>query len=60
MDVVALSVKVKYLAYLNPLKNNRVESKMNLNKVWIWEQGVSKNGNPLQYSCLENPRDRGA
>lgn len=42
MDVVALSVKVKYLAYLNPLKNNRVESKMNLNKVWIWEQGVSK------------------
>ena len=35
MDVVALSVKVKYLAYLNPLKNNRVESKMNLNKVWI-------------------------
>ena len=42
MDVVALSVKVKYLAYLNPLKNNRVESKMNLNKVWIQEQGVSK------------------
>lgn len=42
MDVVTLSVKVKYLAYLNPLKNNRVERKINLNKVWIWEQGVSK------------------
>ena len=42
MDVVALSVKVKYLTYLNPLKDNRFESKMTLNKIWIWEQGVSK------------------
>ena len=25
--------------------------------VWIVGEG---NGNPLQYSCLENPRDRGA
>ena len=25
--------------------------------VHIWEKG---NGNPLQYSCLENPLDRGA
>ena len=42
MDVVALSVKVKYLTYLNPLKDNRFESKMTLNKIWIWEQDVSK------------------
>jgi len=30
---------------------------------WIPEQGQSPgggNGNPLQYSCLENPMDRGA
>ena len=25
--------------------------------VWIVGEG---NGNPLQYSCMENPRDRGA
>ena len=24
------------------------------------EQGGEENGNPLQYSCLENPRDGGA
>ena len=23
-------------------------------------KGILKNGNPLQYSCLENPMDRGA
>ena len=35
---------------------------MTLNNVWneiIIENGEG-NGNPLQYSCLENPRDGGA
>ena len=27
--------------------------------VWGWSPG-ERNGNPLQYSCLENPMDRGA
>ena len=25
-----------------------------------WESPGEGNGNPLQYSCLENPKDRGA
>ena len=25
-----------------------------------WEYPGERNGNPLQYSCLENPMDRGA
>ena len=32
-------------------------------KIWIWSLGLfpgGGNGNPLQYSCLENPMDRGA
>ena len=29
--------------------------------MWVWSLGwVEGNGNPLQYSCLENPMDRGA
>ena len=28
---------------------------------WVWEDSAGGgNGNPLQYSCLENPMDRGA
>ena len=29
---------------------------------WVWNFNASRegNGNPLQCSCLENPRDRGA
>ena len=30
---------------------------------WIFASGISPgewHGNPLQYSCLENPKDRGA
>ena len=26
----------------------------------VWEEPLRKDGNPLQYSCLENPMDRGA
>ena len=26
----------------------------------LWDQYGEGNGNPLQYSCLENPMDRGA
>ena len=30
--------------------------------LWVWEDPdpVEGNGTPLQYSCLENPTDRGA
>ena len=27
--------------------------------MWVWSPG-ERNGNPLQYSCLENPMNRGA
>ena len=27
---------------------------------WVWKIPRGGNGNPLQYSCLENPMDRGA
>ena len=27
---------------------------------WSWEIPEGEHGNPLQYSCLENPMDRGA
>jgi len=27
---------------------------------WIWKISWRRKWNPLQYSCLENPRDRGA
>ena len=26
----------------------------------MWKLAGGGNGNPLQYSCLENPKDRGA
>ena len=31
-------------------------------EMWVWSGGPpgGGNGNPLQYSCLENPMDRGA
>jgi len=32
----------------------------NLKKPWCWERFREGNGTPLQYSCLENPMDRGA
>ena len=27
---------------------------------WGWEDSPGGNGSPLQYSCVENPMDRGA
>ena len=27
---------------------------------WLGRSSIEGNGYPLQYSCLENPRDRGA
>ena len=27
---------------------------------WVWKIPLKENGNPLQYSCLENSTDRGA
>ena len=35
-----------------------------MQETWVrslgWEDPLEGNGNPLQYSCLENPMDRGA
>ena len=28
-------------------------------KMWVGSLGQEDHGNPLQYSCLENPMDRG-
>ena len=40
------------------------ESTLPMQGIWIWSLGLGGspgggNGNPLQYSCLENPMDRG-
>ena len=29
-------------------------------KTWVWSLGWEGNGDPLQYSCMENSKDRGA
>ena len=45
------------------VKNPPVNSRDIRDVGWIPESGRSRggeNGNPLQYSCLENPMDRGA
>ena len=31
-----------------------------MNYFWLWQESREGNGNPLQYSCLDNPMDRGA
>ena len=35
-------------------------SKRHVFDPWVWKIPGGGHGNPLQYSCLENPRDRGA
>ena len=45
------------------VKNSPAKAGDTENKVWIPGSGRSPgegNGNPLQYSCLGNPMDRGA
>ena len=42
-----------------------VKNLPSMQKMWIQSLGLGRspgegNGNPLQYSCLENPIDRGA
>ena len=34
--------------------------KQEMQETWVQYLGGEGNGNPLQYSCLENPVDRGA
>ena len=29
-----------------------------MNYFWLWQESGEENGNPLQYSCLDNPMDR--
>ena len=43
----------------NPPANAGNSREAGLIPVWGGSSGVG-NGNPLQYSCLENPMDRGA
>ena len=37
-----------------------VKNLLAMQKTWVQSSGGEGNGNPLQYSCLENPMDRGA
>ena len=50
--------------HLTPGGSDGKESACNagdLNSIPDWERSPGeRNGNPLQYSCLENPMDRGA
>ena len=46
---------------INNLRYHRVaQSRIQLKRLSMHECIGEGNGNPLQYSCLENPRDRGA
>ena len=44
-------------AFETGVHNIKVSGKIYANNLYIYGQG---NGNPLQYSCLENSMDRGA
>ena len=44
-------------AFKTGVHNVKVSGKIYANNLYIYGQG---NGNPLQYSCLENSMDRGA
>ena len=45
---VAFSLVAKLVKNLPPMQ-----------ETWVWRSSGEGNGNPLQYSCLENPMDRG-
>ena len=40
--------------------NNRLQCRRPGFDPWVGRSPGEGNGNPLQYSCLENPKDRGA
>ena len=49
-----------FISRLPPLPRLSLAWSPNLLITWLVFLVTSGNGNPLQYSCLENPRDRGA
>ena len=55
--VIILMLRASLLAKL-------VKNLPAMQETWVrslgWEDPLEGNGNPLQYSCLENPMDRGA
>ena len=56
-----MAVKHEDLANFGILKNhleNKAKTKIRIWLLW-WLRGEG-NGNPFQYSCLENPTDKGA
>ena len=51
----------KLLSYKHrPFKEDRMTQTDTLKRLSMHADSGEGNGNPLQYSCLENPRDRGA
>ena len=44
----------------DPGQKEEIERSLDQTRRLILEVSQRGNGNPLQYSCLENPRDRGA
>ena len=60
-EVLSLLMKVKEESEKVGLKLNIQKTKiMASGPITSWEIDGEGNGNPLQYSCLENPMDRGA
>ena len=49
-----------HLLRVNCIKFLRESGHHQLNLGKVFHYSGEGNGNPLQYSCLENPRDRGA
>ena len=52
LTVFRASLVAQMAKHLPAMRETRVQS-------LDWEDPLEGNGNPLQYSCLENPMDRG-
>ena len=55
-----MGVKEYFGAKIKIIAENESEKKSKRNNEGVYSRSGEGNGNPLQCSCLENPRDRGA
>ena len=63
--ILTIPYELSTINFTPSLLAQTVKHLSTMQKIWIqslgWEDLLGEgNGNPLQYSCLENPMDRGA
>ena len=72
-SIIEMQIKTRMSYHLTPVRMAIIKISTN-NKYWLEESDTTErlhfhfslscfgegNGNPLQYSCMENPMDRGA